>query len=123
MKVLGSIPSVGVKDVDYSLYPSPELQIDWLTHYLKSLKVSGGTREPSVSPDEVQRLYVEVCKFSLVRRRPQGALLRPSVIIVHRNDSVHPNTDENLSLSVNYMSSMCILLRETQTVETNSLCV
>ncbi|XP_062856356.1 ethanolamine kinase 1 [Trichomycterus rosablanca] len=55
----------GVNNVDYSLYPSPELQIDWLTHYLRSLKVNGGTRDSGVSQGEVQRLYVEVCKFSL----------------------------------------------------------
>uniref|UniRef100_A0AAZ3PDN4 ethanolamine kinase n=1 Tax=Oncorhynchus tshawytscha TaxID=74940 RepID=A0AAZ3PDN4_ONCTS len=32
----------GVKGIDYSLYPSPELQRDWLTAYLESYKHSVG---------------------------------------------------------------------------------
>nr|XP_054588770.1 ethanolamine kinase 1 isoform X2 [Nothobranchius furzeri] len=54
----------GVTDVDYSQYPSHELQRDWLTAYLESYKHNTG-REVTVSEAEVTQLYVEVCKFSL----------------------------------------------------------
>ncbi|XP_008409032.1 ethanolamine kinase 1 isoform X1 [Poecilia reticulata] len=54
----------GVTDVDYSLYPSRELQRDWLTAYLESYKRSTG-RNVTVTDEEVTKLYVQVCKFSL----------------------------------------------------------
>ncbi|XP_013882056.1 ethanolamine kinase 1 [Austrofundulus limnaeus] len=54
----------GVTDVDYSLYPSQELQRDWLMAYLESYKRSSG-RGVSVTEAEVTQLYVQVCKFSL----------------------------------------------------------
>ncbi|KAK6318535.1 hypothetical protein J4Q44_G00118260 [Coregonus suidteri] len=54
----------GTSDTDYSLYPSPELQRDWLTAYLESYKHSVGL-EATVTEREVQKLYVQVCKFSL----------------------------------------------------------
>lgn len=54
----------GVNDVNYSLYPSPELQRDWLTAYLESYKRGAG-REVAVTEAEVTQLYVQVCKFSL----------------------------------------------------------
>ncbi|XP_047451337.1 ethanolamine kinase 1 [Mugil cephalus] len=54
----------GVNDVNYSLYPSWELQRDWLTAYLESYKRSTG-REVTVTEAEVTQLYVQVCKFSL----------------------------------------------------------
>ncbi|XP_037538489.1 ethanolamine kinase 1 [Nematolebias whitei] len=54
----------GVTDVDYSLYPSQELQRDWLTAYLGSYKHSLG-RGVTVTEAEVTQLYVQVCKFSL----------------------------------------------------------
>ncbi|KAM4734979.1 ethanolamine kinase 2 [Anableps anableps] len=54
----------GVTDVDYSLYPSRELQRDWLTTYLESYKHSTG-REVTVTDAEVTQLYIQVCKFSL----------------------------------------------------------
>ncbi|XP_052009137.1 ethanolamine kinase 1 isoform X1 [Xyrauchen texanus] len=54
----------GVKNVDYSLYPSLELQFDWLTAYLESFKWCNGG-DSSVTKKEVQELYVRVCKFSL----------------------------------------------------------
>lgn len=56
----------GTSDTDYSLYPRPELQRDWLTAYLESYKHSVGL-EATVTELEVQKLYVQVCKFSLVR--------------------------------------------------------
>lgn len=54
----------GVNDVNYSLYPSRELQRDWLTAYLESYKHSSG-REVTVTETEVTQLYIQVCKFSL----------------------------------------------------------
>ncbi|XP_028286383.1 ethanolamine kinase 1 [Parambassis ranga] len=54
----------GVNDVDYSLYPSRELQRDWLTAYLESYKHGTG-REVTVTQTEVTQLYIQVCKFSL----------------------------------------------------------
>lgn len=54
----------GVNDVNYSLYPSRELQKDWLTAYLESYKHSSG-HEVTVTEAEVTQLYVQVCKFSL----------------------------------------------------------
>ncbi|KAM9376217.1 ethanolamine kinase 1 [Pholidichthys leucotaenia] len=54
----------GVNDVDYSLYPSCELQRDWLTAYLESYKHSTG-HEVKATMAEVTQLYVQVCKFSL----------------------------------------------------------
>lgn len=52
-------------DVNYDLYPSQELQRDWLTAYLESYKHGSG-REVTVTEAEVTRLYHHVCKFSLV---------------------------------------------------------
>ncbi|XP_068452676.1 ethanolamine kinase 2 [Clinocottus analis] len=54
----------GVDDVNYSRYPSLELQRDWLSVYLQSFKRRSG-REAEVSEAEVTRLHVQVCKFSL----------------------------------------------------------
>lgn len=54
----------GVNEVNYSLYPSRELQRDWLAAYLQSYKLSSG-READVTAEEVTQLYVQVCKFSL----------------------------------------------------------
>lgn len=54
----------GVNDVNYSLYPSQELQRDWLRAYLESYKHSTGS-EVTVTEAEVTQLYVQVCKFSL----------------------------------------------------------
>lgn len=63
----------GVSDVDYSLYPSCELQRDWLTTYLESYKHSTGV-ETTVTEQEVSELYVQVCKFSLVSNSiPKGS--------------------------------------------------
>ncbi|KAK1804679.1 hypothetical protein P4O66_020676, partial [Electrophorus voltai] len=56
----------GVNNVDYSLYPSHELQMDWLTIYLQSLRHYTG-RDCAITKRELQELYIKVCKFSLVR--------------------------------------------------------
>lgn len=51
--------------MDYSLYPSMELQRDWLTAYLESYKHNTG-RDGTVTEADVTQLYIQVCKFSLV---------------------------------------------------------
>lgn len=55
----------GVEALDYSRYPGVELQRDWLTAYLESYKHASGL-EVRVTDTEVTRLYLQVCKFSLV---------------------------------------------------------
>lgn len=55
----------GVNDINCSLYPSRELQRDWLMAYLESYKQSTG-HEVTVTEAEVTQLYIQVCKFSLV---------------------------------------------------------
>lgn len=64
--LLFSLVMEGVNDVDSSLYPSYELQRGWLTTYLESYKHSTG-QEVLVTEQEVTELYIQVCKFSLVR--------------------------------------------------------
>nr|XP_057930821.1 ethanolamine kinase 2-like isoform X3 [Doryrhamphus excisus] len=54
----------GVEDVDYSRYPSCQLQSAWLKAYLESYKHCRG-QDISVTKAEVTRLYLQVCKFSL----------------------------------------------------------
>lgn len=55
----------GINNVDSSLYPSCELQFDWLTTYLESFKWSSGV-DSTVTKKEVLEVHVQVCKFSLV---------------------------------------------------------
>ncbi|KAK7877701.1 hypothetical protein WMY93_031588 [Mugilogobius chulae] len=52
----------GVSDLDYGRYPSPELQHDWIRTYLQNYNQETGS---DVTQQEVTRLYVQVCKFSL----------------------------------------------------------
>ncbi|XP_076879088.1 ethanolamine kinase 1 [Brachyhypopomus gauderio] len=54
----------GVNDVDYSLYPSHELQMEWLTVYLQSFRHNTG-RDCAITQRDLQELYIKVCKFSL----------------------------------------------------------
>ncbi|XP_061898807.1 ethanolamine kinase 2 isoform X2 [Entelurus aequoreus] len=54
----------GTQDVDYSRYPSRQLQNAWLEAYLESYKRCRG-QDVTVTQAEVTRLYVQVCKFSL----------------------------------------------------------
>lgn len=67
----------GINNVDSSLYPSCELQFDWLTAYLESFKWFSGV-DSTVTKKEVLEIYVQVCKFSLVSilgRLREGARL------------------------------------------------
>ncbi|KAF4114654.1 hypothetical protein G5714_004877 [Onychostoma macrolepis] len=54
----------GLNEVDYTLYPGRELQLQWLRAYLEAYKEykSQGTR---VSNTEVEVLYVQVNRFAL----------------------------------------------------------
>ncbi|XP_055454048.1 ethanolamine kinase 2 isoform X2 [Psammomys obesus] len=49
----------GVNEVDYSHYPSREIQLQWLHYYLEAQKGTAAT------PREVERLYAQVNKFAL----------------------------------------------------------
>ncbi|RZC36210.1 ethanolamine kinase 2, partial [Asbolus verrucosus] len=49
----------GVEEVDYSKYPNKEMQIDWFKIYLTEYK-------EVFTQDDVDRLYVQVSKFTLV---------------------------------------------------------
>lgn len=57
----------GLNEVDYSLYPGRELQLQWLRAYLEAYKEYKllGTE---VSDTEVEVLYVQVNRFALVSR-------------------------------------------------------
>nr|XP_060628986.1 ethanolamine kinase 2 isoform X1 [Anolis sagrei ordinatus] len=59
----------GLNEVDYSLYPSKEVQIQWLRYYLQAYKKLGqeGQEERSgiVHEEELESLYVQVNQFAL----------------------------------------------------------
>lgn len=63
-------PLAGVKEVDYRLYPSKDTQLQWLRSYLQAYKQltqgEQGGAGPAVSDKELEALYVQVNKFSLV---------------------------------------------------------
>ncbi|OCT86009.1 ethanolamine kinase 1 [Xenopus laevis] len=54
----------GVSEVDYSLYPGRELQIEWLRAYLEAYKEHKGF-SCDVTDKEVEVLYVQVNQFAL----------------------------------------------------------
>ncbi|KAL6480677.1 hypothetical protein MHYP_G00117100 [Metynnis hypsauchen] len=92
----------GVNNVDYSLYPSQDLQWDWLTEYLHSLKSSSGV-DAAVAEREVQELYIKVCKFSLVSEwSGAAAVVAPSSTgcdAVHCEE-LHNTQEEDAVLSL-----------------------
>ncbi|RXM34474.1 Ethanolamine kinase 1 [Acipenser ruthenus] len=55
----------GVSDVNYNLYASHDLQRDWLATYLETYKQCN-SMELTVTDLEVNKLYVQVCKYALV---------------------------------------------------------
>lgn len=64
-----------MKEVDYGLYPSKETQLQWLHSYLQAYKeltqghpgdTQGHPGDIQVSQEELETLYVQVNKFSLV---------------------------------------------------------
>ncbi|XP_043561734.1 ethanolamine kinase 1-like isoform X2 [Chiloscyllium plagiosum] len=54
----------GVSELDFSMYPPKELQLEWLKSYLEVFKECSGC-EPMVTDLEVLKLYVQVNKFTL----------------------------------------------------------
>ncbi|XP_070758976.1 ethanolamine kinase 2 isoform X4 [Enoplosus armatus] len=54
----------GMAELDYGLYPSREMQMDWLKVYLQAYKLFTKKTE-EVSPRELETLYVQVNKFAL----------------------------------------------------------
>ncbi|XP_034388706.1 ethanolamine kinase 2 isoform X2 [Cyclopterus lumpus] len=54
----------GMAELDYGLYPSREMQMDWLKVYLEAYKLFTKKTE-EVSPRELETLYVQVNKFAL----------------------------------------------------------
>uniref|UniRef100_A0A8C1KHN7 ethanolamine kinase n=1 Tax=Cyprinus carpio TaxID=7962 RepID=A0A8C1KHN7_CYPCA len=55
----------GMSEPDYNLYPSREMQLDWLHTYLQAYKLFTKKGE-EVSQLELETLYVQVNKFALV---------------------------------------------------------
>lgn len=60
-----SLCSSGMSEPDFSLYPSLEMQLDWLHTYLQAYKLFTKKGE-DVSQRELETLYVQVNKFALV---------------------------------------------------------
>ena len=56
----------GMDVVDFSFYPDREYQLTWLRTFLEFSFVESGRPASDVSNDDVERLYVQVNKFSLV---------------------------------------------------------
>ncbi|KAG8007402.1 Ethanolamine kinase 1 [Nibea albiflora] len=54
----------GMAEADFGLYPSREMQMDWLKVYLQAYKLFTKKTE-EVSPRELETLYVQVNKFAL----------------------------------------------------------
>uniref|UniRef100_A0A8C1HM57 ethanolamine kinase n=1 Tax=Cyprinus carpio carpio TaxID=630221 RepID=A0A8C1HM57_CYPCA len=54
----------GMSEPDFNLYPSREMQLDWLHTYLQAYKLSTKKGE-EVSRHELETLYVQVNKFAL----------------------------------------------------------
>lgn len=52
---------------DFSLYPSRDMQMEWLQVYLQAFKLFTKNSEEEVSQQELETLYVQVNKFALVR--------------------------------------------------------
>ncbi|XP_054357600.1 ethanolamine kinase 2 isoform X4 [Pongo pygmaeus] len=71
----------GVNEVDYCLYPARETQLQWLHYYLQAQKGM------AVTPREVQRLYVQVNKFALVRSDPIQPVLQGEASSVSLGDA------------------------------------
>lgn len=63
--------------MDYRLYPSKETQLQWLRSYLQAYKqlTQGGQGGTGVSEEELEALYVQVNKFSLVSEDGKEQLL------------------------------------------------
>ncbi|XP_078271097.1 ethanolamine kinase 1-like isoform X2 [Rhinoraja longicauda] len=61
----------GVSELDFSLYPPEELQLEWLRSYLQMYKAFTG-QDPEVTQLEVQKLCVQANKFALASHLSWG---------------------------------------------------
>lgn len=68
-------------ELDYGLYPSREMQMEWLKVYLPAYKLFTKKTE-EFSPRELETLYVQVNKFALVRRN-MLAITHTHTILLH----------------------------------------
>ena len=57
----------GIDEVDYALYPDKDYQLKWLRVYLSLKFEDEGKKASDVKDLDVERLYVQVQKFALVR--------------------------------------------------------
>lgn len=73
--------SSGMSEPDYNLYPSQEMQLDWLHTYLQAYKLFTKKGE-EVSQRELETLYVQVNKFALVSVAYAEDIRKGSVLIM-----------------------------------------
>ena len=59
--------SAGMAVVDFSFYPDRDYQLAWLRTFLELMFAESGRPASDVTEVDVERLYVQVNKFSLVR--------------------------------------------------------
>lgn len=65
VKLVGVLCVAGLNEVDYSHYPDRAFQLQWLSSYLEAYKEHKG-QGSEVTDGEVEVLYVQVNRFSLV---------------------------------------------------------
>lgn len=70
----------GMAEPDFGLYPSRDMQMDWLRVYLQAFKLFTKNSEEEVSQRELETLYVQVNKFALVRTNPPPLHTHPTTI-------------------------------------------
>jgi len=66
MLYLRHVLDAGMAVVDFSFYPDREYQLAWLRSFLEFSFTESGRLASDVSDVDVERLYVQVNKFSLV---------------------------------------------------------
>lgn len=71
----------GMTEPNYGLYPSREMQMEWLKVYLQAYKLFTKNTE-EVSQRELETLYVQVNKFALVRQM-HTVSLASSTLLFH----------------------------------------
>ncbi|XP_064602456.1 ethanolamine kinase 1-like [Liolophura sinensis] len=56
----------GIDEVDYTRYPDKAYQLSWLKMYLEYCKQATGKPDTPITDTQLERLYVQVNKFSLM---------------------------------------------------------
>ncbi|XP_051885239.1 ethanolamine kinase 1-like isoform X2 [Pristis pectinata] len=87
----------GVSELDFSMYPPQEMQVEWLKSYLEVYKECTGS-EPEVTELEIQKLYVQVNKFSLIQLKKKTHVLRFQCINI--SAGVYPVMDCSVDLQL-----------------------